>query len=190
MILIFDTETSDKAEFKKPFTDEKQPHIAQLAAILFDEKGEVTNSLNLLIKPDGWSMGKEASDINRLTNERLNAQGVPLIVAMDCFSHLCKNAKVLSAFNINFDYLVCNSAYHRLQKPHSFAHLKQECVMEAFTNICKLPGKFGNYKWPKLTEAFNHVYKRSFEGAHDALTDVKATGQLYFHLKGIEIKLI
>ena len=41
--------------------------------------------------------------------------------------------------------------------------------------VLKLPGRYGNYKWPKLEEAYKFlVDPAGFEDAHDALVDVKA----------------
>lgn len=51
-------------------------------------------------------------------------------------------------------------------------------------DLCKLPGRYpGNYKWPKLIELHNHLFGCDFEGAHDALDDVKATVKCFFELK-------
>jgi DNA polymerase III epsilon subunit-like protein len=36
-----------------------------------------------------------------------------------------------------------------------------------------------SFKWPKLTEAYRHCYDRDFDGAHDALADVRATADVF-----------
>lgn len=48
--------------------------------------------------------------------------------------------------------------------------------------ICKLPGQYGDWKWPKLTEAYQHAFGKTFDGAHDALADVRACKDVYFYL--------
>jgi hypothetical protein len=51
-------------------------------------------------------------------------------------------------------------------------------------NICKLPSKYpGEYKWPRLIEAYRHAFGKDFTGAHDALADVRACKEIYFWLK-------
>ena len=55
------------------------------------------------------------------------------------------------------------------------------------TDLCKLPfpdgtASNGQYKWPKLTELHEFLFGESFTGAHDALTDVKATARCFWEL--------
>jgi DNA polymerase III epsilon subunit-like protein len=54
--------------------------------------------------------------------------------------------------------------------------------MKATTSICKLPGKYGDYKWPKLQESHLHFFGKEFEGAHDAMADVRACAAVYWAL--------
>jgi len=53
------------------------------------------------------------------------------------------------------------------------------CTMKAMTGVCKLPGMYDDYKWPKLTEAYRHCYGKEMEGAHDALADVRGCAEVY-----------
>jgi DNA polymerase III epsilon subunit-like protein len=57
------------------------------------------------------------------------------------------------------------------------------CTMKETTNICKLPGNYGKFKWPKLTEAHQHFFGIPVEGAHDAMTDVRACKRIFFEIK-------
>jgi len=67
------------------------------------------------------------------------------------------------------------SEYISSQKPKIF------CTKEQSTNICKIPGSRGGYKWPSLAElcAFCGVKN---ETAHNALSDVIATKECYFYI--------
>ena len=60
--------------------------------------------------------------------------------------------------------------------------------MMASSFVLKLPGRFGNsYKWPKLSEAYETlVDEEGFEGAHDAMADVRACRAVYYKLKELE----
>jgi DNA polymerase III alpha subunit (gram-positive type) len=196
MYLVFDTETSGKVDFQAPEAILSQPHIAQLAAMLFDENYKIVNTMNFLIRRNGWNMQPDATERNGITDAMLDQFGVPLITALSAFSSLCKPAKEIIAFNLPFDDIVTRAEYTRIEKPHSMGHLKPVDVMRDMTPICKLPSPYkrGEYKWPKLMEAFVHVFGQTFDGAHDALNDVKATASLAFYLKspaaGNKLKLV
>jgi hypothetical protein len=51
--------------------------------------------------------------------------------------------------------------------------------MLSSTGICKIPKKQG-YKWPKLSEAYQHFFGEELKDAHDALVDVMACKRIYF----------
>jgi len=53
--------------------------------------------------------------------------------------------------------------------------------MQESTNLCKLPGPRG-YKFPKLEELHKVLFGCNFEGAHDALDDIKATERCFWEL--------
>ena len=59
------------------------------------------------------------------------------------------------------------------------------CTMKSSTNLCRLPGRYGNFKWPKLTELYKFLFNEEMEGAHDAMVDVRATRKCYYRLKEV-----
>jgi len=82
-----------------------------------------------------------------------------------------------TAFNIKFDFDFLK---------HRGIVFKKElpCPMLASTDICKLPGKFGKYKWPKAEEAWNFFYpgadyKEKHRGADDAWHEADVVRALY-----------
>lgn len=182
MILYFDTETSGKANYRAPFGDASQPHLAQIAAILMDA-GEIISSINLYIKRNGWSMSQGATDANGITDKMLDAYGVPLIVALGCFSNMCKLADERVAFNIDFDELVTQTEAIRLGKELSISHMRCHCAMKHSMDRCKIPNPNyrpgrDQYKWPSLEEAFQHEFGYMFEGAHNGMRDTMAVAKL------------
>ena len=94
----------------------------------------------------------------------------------------------LIAHNINFDKNVISAEFIRYQvKPRS--KLIKLCTMQESTDYCKIKNKWGGYKWPSLIELHNHLFGEDFDGAHDALADVKACAKSFFELKKRAIML-
>ena len=99
-------------------------------------------------------------------------------------------ADLLVAHNLDFDRTMIVAELFRMRQWESLLAAKQAfvekpgfCTMKATTPICKLPGKFGNdYKWPKLQEAYKHLFNEEFQGAHDAMADVRACARVYYSL--------
>lgn len=188
MYLIFDTETTGMAQFRLPPNHESQPRLVQLGAILYDTEWKVRAEVNLIVKPDGWTIPKEASDIHGITQEIAEKFGVAHRTAVRLFCGLERRANLLIAHNIQFDELVMDAAiYYEKSVPISSGQQETFCTMKAMTPICKLPGNYGDFKWPKLQEAYKHAFGKEFDGAHDAMADVRACARLFRWLKGREV---
>jgi DNA polymerase-3 subunit epsilon len=189
MILFFDTETSAIADFDKRASDPSQPHLVQLAAILTTDTGDVMESHNVIIKPEGWTIPQDVIDIHGITNEIAAQWGIPEARAISLLWSMIEKSKLIVAHNFTFDKFVARIAARRFglltdDKDAWWKALPGFCTMRETTALCNLPGKFaGRPKWPKLTEAYQHIFGKSFDGAHDALADVTACKEVYFWLK-------
>ena len=58
--------------------------------------------------------------------------------------------------------------------------------MQASTNYCGLPGKYG-YKWPNLMELHKKLFGHGFEEAHNAAADINATSKCFWELKKLGV---
>lgn len=179
--IYYDTETTGFPA-KAGAPQSEWPHIVQLAAILVDdEEGEVA-SLNVIIRPDGWTVPDDAAKIHGITTEKAERFGIPIASAMSMFSQLCRQAEQAIAHNDEFDLKLVTFEIDRLAKPNVLLTTPRFCTMKATTEICKLPGRYGQFKWPKLIEAHQHFFGEGFDGAHDALVDVRACHRVHMHL--------
>lgn len=185
MIAAFDCETTGRAEFRRPCHDPSQPRIVQLAALLMDDEGTERGAFSAIILPDGWTIPDEAAAIHGITTEIAIACGVPLVIALSMFNMFAKQADTIIAHNIDFDAFVTEGEFVRAEKTARFLTLKRFCTMKASTPLCRLPSKFkgGDFKWPKLSEAVKILLGKELIGAHDALADVRACAELYFHIQ-------
>lgn len=184
MKIFFDTETTSKAEMKAPASDPRQPHIVSLAALLAEDDGTERGSINLIVKPDGWTIPAEATAIHGISNELANRAGIPLVSVLSAFSMLAACADTVIAHNLDFDYLVAAAAFYRMARPFRLRDMKRFCTMRASTDLCKIPGRYG-FKWPKLTEALKILLNEDLQNAHDAMADMRGCARLYFHLINI-----
>ena len=108
-------------------------------------------------------------------------RGVPIKQALDEFIEQIELCSAMIAHNLDFDYPVLGAEMIRAgvfaaNKPRKI------CTMKTTTYLCKLPGYRG-YKWPKLEELHHHLFGTGFDGAHDALNDVRATARCFFMIK-------
>lgn len=175
--LLFDTET----------TGFKNPHIIQLAYLLFEEDGAILEQKNYLFDiPDGIQIDKGASDAHGLYKEDLI--GNPLFKTfIDEFLQKLTDCDKIVCHNTDFDIrMVKTEAYrnHRAINLHEI-NSKTICTMKVSTNLVKIPHArwVGKYKWPKLNELHQFLFNEDFENAHDALGDVLATYRCYNELK-------
>lgn len=179
--LFFDTETTGFPSGKRPLDDPKQPYIVQLAAILTDEFGAEKMSLNLMLDC-GVEIPKGAYDVHGMDKATLEEFGVQPRIAINMFVGMLLKANLLVAHNLRFDLQLIKIAMTRSEfNPEPIDSLAQYCTMEHSTNIVKCPPtpamvKAGrnHFKVPKLQEAYLHFMGEEFEGAHDALADVRA----------------
>ena len=186
MRLFIDSETTEVFNFKRPPSDPCQPHIVQLGAILHDEERRVVAEMNLLVKPEGWTIPEEATKIHGISTERCLKYGFKIATVMKLLSHLLTRADELVGHSLDFDKNMCRAEYQRLGYLEDEAAMLAKpsyCTMKASTDILKLPGPFGGHKWPKLQETYKHFFSKEFEGAHDAQADIRATAEIYYPIK-------
>ena len=176
-VLVFDVETNGlPKKYKAPMTDlDNWPRVAQMAWGVHDLETGETVFKDSMVYPDGWEIPKEDFFIkNNMSTERCMEEGVELSHVLEEFIDDINQCDLLVAHNMTYDYNVVGSEMIRLGLKAK-KKLPQYCTKDETTNLLKLPGQYGGYKWPKLEELHQFLFGKDFEGAHDALFDVKAT---------------
>jgi DNA polymerase-3 subunit epsilon len=181
-ILFIDTETTGKAFFDLPSDDDRQPRMVQLAAVLSDPTGRVRGQLDVLILPEGWSVPVDATRVHGLTTDDCTAHGVRASSALKLLCEMAGDASKIVAHNIDFDAFILDGEFRRAGIQDVLPTEKYFCTMKAATDVCRLPGRRG-FKWPSLAEAHRHLCGHDFDGAHDAMSDVRACMKVYFALQ-------
>lgn len=188
MYLIFDTETTGKADFKASPIAEHQPHIVQIGAILMDQDFRVRAGINMIVLPDRYTIPTEASDIHGITTEVALKYGQPKNHVFSSFCRLVDKAQTFVAHNFQFDHIMVQSFANRCGScDDAFSHMDDSrfCTMKGMMYECNIPNPYGyrEPKWPTLQEAHTHVFGKPFDGAHDAMADVRACAALFVWLK-------
>jgi DNA polymerase-3 subunit epsilon len=194
-ILFYDTETNGLPLWNLPSEHPDQPHITQLAAELCDvDTGRVLGSMDLLIKPDRWTIPAELEQLTGITNEMAQTFGVPICAALDLFLDLWGHSELRVAHNESFDMRMGRIEIMRSPYGEAFADswklAPAYCTQANSTKILNLPptakmvaaGR-SHAKSPNLGEAYEFFTGKKLEGAHNAAVDLAASKAVYFGIQ-------
>ena len=184
MYLFFDTETTGLPKnWKAPISDiDNWPRIVQLAWQYYDEQGSLLAESERIIRPDGFEIPVQASNVHGITTAKAQAEGIELREALLEFADVLSVAENLIAHNIDFDHSVTGAEFIRTNIPLDLFSLNKVDTMKSTTNLLKIPGNYG-YKYPNLMELHTFLFQEGFDGAHSALADVQACARSFFELK-------
>lgn len=210
LIAFYDTETSGLPDFKVPSEMPHQPHIVDIAVILYDaEQDQIIDQFEAMVKPDGWVIPDDVAAIHGITTAIALAEGTSSEqkALWDALS-LMDAADTRCGHNESFDQRIMRIALMRYgfgdgvewdsltsdQKRAAADEFKNRaaiCTMKLATPICAIPAtpamvRTGKGKWkknPNLQEAHEHFLGEKFEGAHRAMTDAQACLRIYRAMK-------
>ena len=183
MELFFDTETNNLPLWKEEYTHPDQPHVIQFGFILSTDK-RIYAEGNFLVTPQqDFDMSPEAERIHGISKADILLHGIGATIVADTIESLVYSADCLVAHNMKFDLLLVQAMLHRAQGDLSVFNKRRFCTMLETTDVCCIPGKWGKNKWPKLQELHKFLFGVGFEGAHDALEDVRATRRCFYELQ-------
>lgn len=181
--LFFDTETTGlPRNYKAPASDiNNWPRLIQLGWILTDQDGAEKARFDSVIRPDGFSIPEASSEIHGVTTDRAIKEGIELKSSLYLFKAALAAADVVIGHNVAFDTKIMAAEFYRCQIKNSLESMSSLCTMEASTDYCALPGKYG-LKWPKLIELHEKLFGEGFEDAHSAIVDIEATVRCFLKL--------
>ncbi len=185
--LFFDTETTGMPDdFDAPVTDtDNWPRVVQIAWVhVSTDPYRIGRTLSYIIRPDGFTIPRDAATIHGITTERAEAEGYPRGEVLEAFSKAVGVSDVLVAHNMSFDLPVVGAELVRLRGTNILQDMPTICTKEASTDFCKIPFPGGGrgYKWPKLQELHDTLFGERFDDAHDAGADVEAGARCFLEL--------
>lgn len=195
LALFYDTETSGLPLFSEPSEDPRQPHIVQLAAQLVDlETRRAVAGIDMIVRPDGWTIPDEVAAIHGITTELASLVGAQASIVIGAFMELWEASDLRIAHNEQFDARMLRIALMRHDSAEQADLWKAgpaECTARLSTPICKLPptakmvaARRTHFKTPNLGEAYRHFTGQELVGAHGASVDTQACMAVYFAIKG------
>ena len=193
-VLIFDTETTGLPKYRDIPVKKMPgnwPHIVSISWILLEDNVEVSRK-SYIIKPRGWEVPVESTQIHGISNEKAVSEGHDLEEVINEF--ICERYDLLVAHNLEFDdNVLVNAIYWDLGRKtfRAFPDPKK-CSMKLGTDICKIPSQYGKgYKPPKLSEFYNYVFKRPpiMANLHSSLYDVEVLVDIIQGCRPLQEKL-
>jgi DNA polymerase III epsilon subunit-like protein len=192
-LLIFDTETTGLPRLKIPAKIEPNnwPHIVSISWVILDsDTNQIIKEQSFIVKPLDWEIPEESVKIHGITQQKALSAGEPLTKVMTYF--LSEQYDLLVAHNLEFDYnVVMNAIIWDLELAFIDFPKKRLCTMELSRDICRLKNMFGSFKYPKLSELYEHVFKKKpneFD-LHNSMYDTKILTEIIQHCHELRLKM-
>ena len=178
--LAFDCETTGlpahrRCGFKNLEAFEKC-RLVSLAVVEFDQDHKECGTWHYIVKPEGFQV--EATEIHGITHEHALQVGRPFEDIYAEISTMFTEIPIIVGHNLEFDINCLSSEIWRRGMDLDFMQkITPVCTLKMTKNIYFEPCKLGNL--------YKNIFGRELEGAHDALNDSRAAGEIYAHyLKG------
>jgi DNA polymerase III epsilon subunit-like protein len=183
--LFVDTETTGLPTVRHaaPWDFANWPRLVEIAWLLVDGERRETAAASYIIKPRGFIVPWDAVQKHGITTDMALRQGVEIRTALDAFVKDLRRAAVLVAHNIEYDQGILGAELLRAGYPNYLYNKKRICTMQSATAYCGIPGRYGDYKYPKLSELHCKLFSHPYREVHRALPDVRAVEQCYFALR-------
>jgi DNA polymerase-3 subunit epsilon len=191
MFLFFDTETTGvPKDYKAPITNFfNWPRMVQLGFQLWSEKRDLIVEGNYLIKPLNFVIPNDATKIHGITTEQALCDGVFLQEALTKMSWVSEVSHSVVCHNFDYDSKIVGCELLRCGLENFIDSKKKYCTMKSSKEYVGIVNTFG-YKWPQLKKLYWKLFEETFEGAHDAMADIRATARCFWKLVDLKIIVI
>jgi DNA polymerase III epsilon subunit-like protein len=148
--------------------------IVSLAFVTYSTEGEEMSCYNSLVYPDTFRV--TATEIHGITHEHARTHGKPFEEVYNDFVTAVGHVNTLVAHNSNFDKnAFFSECYRRGLSVEPFVNTTFDCTLDLV--------KARYLKPMKLTILYKKLTGNELIGAHDALADARACGQVYSILR-------
>lgn len=174
LILVFDTETTGLPRDRKCSIKDTHlwPHIIQFSWVIYDdEKKEVIEEYDQIIKLNGIVIPEESIAIHGITNEISQSRGIDILEALYAFKNGMRKCGRIVGHNLSFDKKMI--MVETIRNKIFFKFCQDEyCTMK---KSCK-------DKFLKLGELHNNLFGFIPENLHNSKQDVNVCLKCYIEL--------
>jgi DNA polymerase III epsilon subunit-like protein len=188
-VLVFDTETTGLPKGKNPsiYNTELWPHIIQLSYIVYcSEENKILSLIDDYIKINDNVIIEEGSQkIHNISRDKLNKDGIDIIEAINKFNNWANTCDILVGHNVSFDkrMLIVEGIRNNIRMNINNTY----CTMKNSTVLCKIEREFPDgkkyFKYPSLSELYNHLFNKIPKNTHNALIDILLCMRCFCNIK-------
>ena len=179
--LAWDTETTGLPMSREVATKDNvhlfdHCRIVSIAFVMYSTKGRELSSYHEIVYPDTFQV--TATEIHGITHDHALMYGKKF---EEIYEDLVKASKghMLVAHNSTFDQnALFSECYRRGLSVEPFEAIKFVCTLDLVKDIYLMP--------KKLEVIYKELTGKTLEGAHDALADARACGEVYPLLRDME----
>lgn len=184
MYLFFGTKATGIPKYwNNPLTDIfNWPRMVRIAWILYDSNANEISRKDYTIKPQGFTIPIEASNIHGITTQKAISNGVDLKIVLIELQKLINQSVYLIAHDINFDEKIIGAEFLRNNISNLIPLKGRISTMDSITRFHTQRGNY-LYKSPKLSELYKELFATSFEETHNACIDLNVTAKCFWELK-------
>jgi len=150
--------------------------MLSLAIVEFSDDHKESAAHHFLIKPDGFEV--KATHVHGITQEKAEQDGLPFEEIYNFFSgiiFLSGETCTIVGHNLDFDLNVIRSEFIRHEKDLNLLdRVNPVCTLKLYRKVFLKPIKLG--------VLYKNLFNKELDGAHDALVDARAAGEVYPHL--------
>ena len=195
--VVFDVETTGLLPYKEIPTSsniQSYPHIMQICWMVYDDEYNLLKERNCLIKPEGYrTVSEKAVAVHGITYDYAKQNGVELTPILREFNEDANSESVSLVGHNIVQYDIFIIAAEMMRRGIDYGWLDGKDVFDTMQialmlKVCNKIFEEQGYrpdKYPKLTELYKALFGTEFEGAHDAMADVKACWKCFIRLKEI-----
>jgi DNA polymerase-3 subunit epsilon len=134
---------------------------------------------NQLVKEDSFNEVHKNAWI--FSNSNLTFEDIEKAKPLDTFALQCLFTQYhATAYNKRFDFDFLTDRGLKIKE--------LACPMLILTDVCKMPGRYGKFKWPKVQEAYDFLFPdREYIEKHRGCDDAMHEADLVFYLQEYEI---
>jgi DNA polymerase-3 subunit epsilon len=196
-VISFDFETNGLPLWNVASDDPRQPHIVQMALVVYTDTGLEIGHDCVIVRPDGWNISPEMTAIHGISHQRAMDEGISEKKAAEMYLDAMTDTELRVAHNIAFDIRIARIAMVRSGYSRGLIEkleaMPKFCTCEMSKPIVKRPptermiaAGFTGFKSPNLQECMTHYFAEKIVGGHDALVDARCAGRIYFHLQTLK----